>query len=213
MRPRALENTIHGLFNDYLGRGSSSSFNATTCKKLTDCETVQGICQGNFLDSVTCSGSGVCVCVRAHFHLALDEALDASVNISRDSLRSTKRVMLLLLAEGFGSHCLVPLRMAANWIRSMLVAKCILSAISKQWSCLGIFIYLIIGNHLKGNTYRYLNFPSLHPQHVYATSTYACYQWKIPSSRTYFLRNLRGYVEASKTSTRIADDNFEVCLK
>jgi nicastrin len=82
VQPKTLESTVYGLFNDYLGRGSSSPFTATSCKKLSDCETVQGICQGNSADSVTCSGSGVCVCVRAHFHLALDEALDASVNMA-----------------------------------------------------------------------------------------------------------------------------------
>jgi nicastrin len=84
MRPRQLESTIFGLFNDYLGRGSSTSSDATptSCKKLTDCAKVESICNTTSSDTVTCSGSGVCVCIRAQYHVALDQALLMAVNMS-----------------------------------------------------------------------------------------------------------------------------------
>ena len=76
IQPKQLEATIHGLFDDFLGRGSTSSTDATTsCKKASDCSNVANLCQNNDYDVATCSGSGVCVCVRAQYHIAIDEAL------------------------------------------------------------------------------------------------------------------------------------------
>jgi nicastrin len=80
--PRQLESAVRGLFNDFLGRGSMSGSNGdsylSNCKKLADCAKVE-YC-GSYGDTVTCTGSGKCVCKRAHYHVALDEALLAAEN-------------------------------------------------------------------------------------------------------------------------------------
>ena len=73
IQPKQLEATINGLFNDFLGRGSTSD--TTACKKVSDCVNAENLCKNNAYDIVTCSGSGTCVCVRAQYHIALDEAL------------------------------------------------------------------------------------------------------------------------------------------
>lgn len=81
MIPPQLESTIYGLFNDFLGRGSSSTSGSNvtkSCKKLSDCSNVD-YC-GSYGESVTCTGGGSCVCKRAHYHIALDEALNAAEN-------------------------------------------------------------------------------------------------------------------------------------
>jgi nicastrin len=84
MMPRQLENAVHGIFNDYLGRGSNANNNnAVSCKKSSDCSSQQNnMCNNgaNGGDYVTCSGGGQCVCKRAYFHIAVDESLDASPN-------------------------------------------------------------------------------------------------------------------------------------
>ncbi len=81
--PNVLENSIYGLLNDYLGRGSvdssgdiPSSFKSCTSTK--DCGSVD-YCQSTS-DQAICTGSKVCVCSRAHFHLALDEAIIPAPN-------------------------------------------------------------------------------------------------------------------------------------
>ena len=71
--PEALESAIHGLFNDYLGRGSNSNGAFTSCKTISDCGNVD-YCSAEG-DRATCTGGGVCVCERASYHVALDEAL------------------------------------------------------------------------------------------------------------------------------------------
>lgn len=78
MQPQQLESAILGLFNDFLGRGSSSNNVTASCKKLTDCSKVD-YCS-SYGDIATCSGSGTCVCVRARYHIALDEALKPAEN-------------------------------------------------------------------------------------------------------------------------------------
>jgi nicastrin len=79
MQPRLLESAIHGLLDDFLGHGGKmETVGAKSCKKVSDCANVD-YCYATG-DSVTCSGSGVCVCRRAHFHMALDEALLAAKN-------------------------------------------------------------------------------------------------------------------------------------
>jgi nicastrin len=76
LQPKQLEATIYGLFNDFLGRGSTSSSDTTTsCKKSSDCHNVENLCQNNVYDTATCAGSGICVCIRAQYHIAVDEAL------------------------------------------------------------------------------------------------------------------------------------------
>lgn len=76
--PPQLESALHGMFNDFLGRGSNANAKSTSCKKASDCANVD-ICQADG-DAATCTGSGVCVCKRAHYHVALDEALVAAAN-------------------------------------------------------------------------------------------------------------------------------------
>lgn len=82
MQPRQLEGAIYGLMNAFLGGGSQSSSgsNATrSCHKLADCAGVD-YCLATG-DSATCTGSGHCVCKRAHYHVALDEALLPAANM------------------------------------------------------------------------------------------------------------------------------------
>lgn len=88
MRPSSLEMSIHGMLNDFLGRGSASSSNEgdggnqesslATCKSTKDCTEVSYCAQEG--DSAVCTGGQVCVCSRAHYHTALDEALEAAPN-------------------------------------------------------------------------------------------------------------------------------------
>jgi len=76
IQPTLLESSIRGLLNDFLGRGSDLNGNSLqSCSKPSDCNSVE-YCKKNG-DRATCSGGGQCVCVRSHFHMALDEALQA----------------------------------------------------------------------------------------------------------------------------------------
>jgi nicastrin len=82
MQPRQVEGAIHALFNDFLGRGSTSSTGSNSplsCKKWADCVGVDYCLASG--DTATCSGSGQCVCQRAHYHVALDEALLPAENM------------------------------------------------------------------------------------------------------------------------------------
>jgi nicastrin len=78
MRPRVLSQSIRGLLNDFLGRGSKgfSTGNGVSCKKTSDCASIS-YC-GYLGDTGVCSGSNICVCLRSHYHVALDEALEAT---------------------------------------------------------------------------------------------------------------------------------------
>lgn len=86
MRPTLLEQAIRGMLNDFLGRGStvensdgtSSSPTLKSCSKSKDCSGVS-YCNKNG-DSAVCTGGKVCVCSRSHYHIALDEALEAPAN-------------------------------------------------------------------------------------------------------------------------------------
>ncbi|GKY99432.1 hypothetical protein MPSEU_000897800 [Mayamaea pseudoterrestris] len=73
--PRQLSSALRGILNDFLGRGKIKSTGAKfiTCEKLSDCDDVE-YCPNNN-ETPTCTGGGVCVCGRAHYHMALDEAL------------------------------------------------------------------------------------------------------------------------------------------
>ncbi|CAB9526438.1 Nicastrin [Seminavis robusta] len=76
IQPTLLESAIRGMLNDFLGRGSNlNGGSAQECSKPSDCDNVQ-YCQKND-DHAVCTGGGKCVCARSHFHLALDEALEA----------------------------------------------------------------------------------------------------------------------------------------
>lgn len=77
LQPRALVNALYGFLNDFLGR-SSADFEEVSCRRATDCQDV-GFC-ATYNEEATCTGSGVCVCNRARYHVALDEALKPAAN-------------------------------------------------------------------------------------------------------------------------------------
>ena len=77
MQPRALVNALYGFLNDFLGR-SSANFEEVACKRAADCQDI-GFCAANNEEG-TCTGSGVCVCDRARYHVAVDEALKPAKN-------------------------------------------------------------------------------------------------------------------------------------
>jgi nicastrin len=79
MVPTQLESSILGLMNDYLGRGTMGSSSPVSCSKLSDCANAN-YCS-SYGEYATCTGGGVCVCRRANFHVALDEALKPAVNM------------------------------------------------------------------------------------------------------------------------------------
>ena len=80
MQPKLLPQAVRGLLNNFLGRGSAStkdgstSYSRRTCHQESDCKGVSYCgAQG---DSATCTGGKVCVCSRAFYHIALDEAVE-----------------------------------------------------------------------------------------------------------------------------------------
>lgn len=77
LQPRALLNALYGFLNDFLGR-SSADFEEVKCRRVNDCSDV-GFC-APYNEKPTCTGAGVCVCDRARFHVALDEALKPAAN-------------------------------------------------------------------------------------------------------------------------------------
>jgi len=87
--PSLLEMGIHALLDDYLGRGSSSSSDEDggdesvaelkSCSDVGDCADIS-YCSSPNGDTATCSGSKVCVCSRARYHMALDEAIYPAPN-------------------------------------------------------------------------------------------------------------------------------------
>lgn len=81
MVPTQLTSALRGMLNDFLGRGKieSSGGKAVSCDKLADCDDV-GYCP-NFGETPTCTGGGVCVCSRAHYHVSLDEALQPAAGM------------------------------------------------------------------------------------------------------------------------------------
>jgi len=80
VRPNVLETGIHGLLDDFLGRGTNGDTKLTSCQSLRDCESVSYCANVN--DFAVCTGSKVCVCSRSHYHQALDEALVPAPNNS-----------------------------------------------------------------------------------------------------------------------------------
>lgn len=77
LQPRALVNALYAFLNDFLGR-SSPNFEEVSCRRSTDCQDV-GFC-ATYNEEATCTGSGVCVCGRARYHVAVDEALKPAAN-------------------------------------------------------------------------------------------------------------------------------------
>jgi len=82
IRPGMLAMSLHGLLDDYLGRGGSDGTNDSselkTCSSTSDCSNV-AYCPNNG-DKSVCTASKVCVCSRAQYHIALDEAIIPSPN-------------------------------------------------------------------------------------------------------------------------------------
>eukprot|EP00978_Attheya_sp_CCMP212_P023385 scaffold71562_cov60-Attheya_sp.AAC.1 len=79
-RPQLLEMAIHGLLNDYLGRGSmlEETTNFKKCSNTGDCSKVS-YCSATG-DLAVCTGGKQCVCSRANYHIAVDEAFVAAPN-------------------------------------------------------------------------------------------------------------------------------------
>eukprot|EP00339_Tiarina_fusa_P008844 CAMPEP_0117078572 /NCGR_PEP_ID=MMETSP0472-20121206/55412_1 /TAXON_ID=693140 ORGANISM="Tiarina fusus, Strain LIS" /NCGR_SAMPLE_ID=MMETSP0472 /ASSEMBLY_ACC=CAM_ASM_000603 /LENGTH=793 /DNA_ID=CAMNT_0004805395 /DNA_START=184 /DNA_END=2565 /DNA_ORIENTATION=+ len=78
-----LEQALRNMLNDFLGRGAfqdqyGDSISPSSCSKHSDCNGIS-YCKSTG-DSATCSASKVCVCNRAYYHQALDEALVPAVN-------------------------------------------------------------------------------------------------------------------------------------
>lgn len=83
IRPSLLEMSVHGLLDEYLGQGSASSngddeVKTKKCSSSGDCSSIS-YCSASG-DVATCSGEKVCVCSRARYHFAVDEALMPSPN-------------------------------------------------------------------------------------------------------------------------------------
>ena len=91
LRPSLLEMSLHGLLNDFLGRGSFADSNndgnvpdLVDCASCNDCSSVS-YCSSSDSDDLaaippTCAG-GKCICgFRAHYHPAFDEAFSPVAN-------------------------------------------------------------------------------------------------------------------------------------
>jgi len=84
VRPNVLEMSIHGLLNDFLGRGSydesseDNEYSFKSCQASSDCSDVT-YCSSSG-DLAVCTGGNECVCSRSHYHLALDEAIIPAPN-------------------------------------------------------------------------------------------------------------------------------------
>jgi len=84
--PSLLEMGIHALLDDYLGRGSANNdaddneeVTLKSCSHTGDCSDIS-YCSSPNGDTAVCSGTKVCVCSRARYHLALDEAIYPAPN-------------------------------------------------------------------------------------------------------------------------------------
>jgi len=104
VRASLLETGIYGLLNNYLGQGDAASemeeadrtmmetSSLLTCSSTKDCSkasycTVSSSDEdGSSSSSAVCAGN-VCVCPRSHYHLALDESIEAVPNNSTGRYR------------------------------------------------------------------------------------------------------------------------------
>jgi len=76
-RPMFLEMAVKGLLNDFLGRsGSDSDDKLVSCRSSSACSSVDYCGDA----PAVCTGNHVCVCDRSHYHVALDEAIEAAAN-------------------------------------------------------------------------------------------------------------------------------------
>jgi len=83
VRPTLLEMSIRGMLNDFLGRGSvddsgSVPSSLSSCRNNNECSSVSYCGQDG--DYAVCTAKKKCVCSRSHYHMALDEALEAAPN-------------------------------------------------------------------------------------------------------------------------------------
>ena len=83
MQPKLLQQALRNLLNTFLGKcsmidSSGNAMSARKCSSSSDCSSVS-YCSTS-ADSSVCSAQKVCVCRRAHWHIALDEALNPSPN-------------------------------------------------------------------------------------------------------------------------------------
>lgn len=82
--PTSLEAGIRGMLDDFLGRGSYGDDDPGSCKSSSDCKDqsycIGGTSSGVSDDYAVCTGGGVCVCSRSHYHTALDEAVVPATN-------------------------------------------------------------------------------------------------------------------------------------
>jgi nicastrin len=74
IQPNRLELALRGIIQDNLGRPASASFKS--CHSTSDCQSKVDYCPG----LAVCTASKECVCRQAHFHPAVDEALEAAPN-------------------------------------------------------------------------------------------------------------------------------------
>mmetsp|Transcript_14895 Transcript_14895/g.22745 ORF Transcript_14895/g.22745 Transcript_14895/m.22745 type:complete len:794 (+) Transcript_14895:182-2563(+) len=76
LQPSLLEQAVRGMLNDFLGRPSNVELKS--CQSTKDCNKVE-YCSSS--SRSICTGGNVCVCgPQAHYHLALDEGLEATPN-------------------------------------------------------------------------------------------------------------------------------------
>ena len=129
IRPSFLAMSLHGLLNDYLGRGGSADEDGDgdgsapdfhSCQGSSDCSTITYCPSAG--DRAVCSGSKVCVCSRSHYHIALDEAIIPSPNngtgifkISDDDDGSSPMYTEPYWSNGIGVQVFRAADGAANW--------------------------------------------------------------------------------------------------
>eukprot|EP00529_Nitzschia_sp_RCC80_P018365 CAMPEP_0113486902 /NCGR_PEP_ID=MMETSP0014_2-20120614/25235_1 /TAXON_ID=2857 /ORGANISM="Nitzschia sp." /LENGTH=808 /DNA_ID=CAMNT_0000380587 /DNA_START=130 /DNA_END=2556 /DNA_ORIENTATION=+ /assembly_acc=CAM_ASM_000159 len=83
MQPKMLQQAIRNMLTSFLGRGSmvdadGNKANAASCSSSADCSDISYCASSG--DSAVCSAENKCVCNRAYYHIALDEAIDAAPN-------------------------------------------------------------------------------------------------------------------------------------
>jgi nicastrin len=135
IRPNMLAMSLHGMLNDFLGRSAftsdgDKSSTLQKCQSISDCSSVE-YCPVEG-DKAVCTGSKVCVCSRAHYHLALDEAIIPSPNngtgiflVSKDDEGVTPMYTEPYWSNDIGVHVFRASSGAANWTLGIGVAVAI----------------------------------------------------------------------------------------
>ena len=75
-----LEMSIHGLLDDYFGRGSAFNNGDGDDKVVEFVQRHKSCCSSP--NTVVCSGTKICVCFRMWYHMALNEAINPIPNNS-----------------------------------------------------------------------------------------------------------------------------------